>query len=98
MLYDLSVSERIDIPAGVGGVVNTSTRVAIPENAIGVLSLRKSVGSKMIFLTSQLLPSGFVGYPELHVANLGGNTAEFRKDQAIATLAVVTKYQSNTGK
>lgn len=86
---ELKIKERVDLDSKCAGTIYTTTEVSIPEDCIGIVSIRRRWGDQKIFNTSHILWSGFKGCPELHVANLGGSQVELIKGEVIAHVAIV---------
>ena len=86
--FEISVPFRVDIAKGASVTIVTEQEYTIPDNHVGIISIRRSLGRKGILLGAGLCKPGYKGTLELQLANFGINTLELRAGDGVANLII----------
>ena len=89
---DLSVSKDVSIPAGGHKMCHTGIHVQIPEQHVGLVFVRSSVGAKRHVELSNgvgVIDCGYTGEIMLPLHNHGNSAQHFEAGERVAQLVIV---------
>lgn len=88
-IKQLTASRSGEIKPGASVAIISHETIVVPENAVGVIGIRKTLGDKGLLLGATLAEPGFQGQLKLQITNRGDEVYEIRKGDAICNIALV---------
>ncbi len=87
--FDLPCLEGVEIAPGSSSLIRTGVHLAIPENWVGLIRDRSSIGVRGGVVAAGVIDASYRGEVRVFMHNLGKETLRFEKGERVAQCVIL---------